>query len=169
MSKKDLQIAHKNSDIKIKKSETEETSTLYEVLKELPKPEASMKLTASQKKWWYWFGLEFISTNQIAKADLIHLQDAAFAMDMKCKLIQLINTENKKSASGVGGVVQKFASGATNITGYQSALKDQIKILDSISEYFGLSIKDRNKIKAVETPGGDQLSLFDEVLKKLHG
>ena len=88
---------------------------------------------------------------------------------MKCKLINLINTENKKSASGVGGIVQKFTSGATNITGYQSALKDQIKILSDVSAHFGLSIKDRNKIKAVETSTGGQLDLFEEVMKKLHG
>jgi hypothetical protein len=169
MSKNNMKVVHQNEELKKPDLETPEASSLYEILKELPKPETSMKLNAAQKKWWYWFGLEFISTNQIAKADLMHLQDAAFAMDMKCKLIHLINTANTKSDSGVGGIVQKFTSGATNITGYQSALKDQIKILDSISEYFGLSIKDRNKIKAVDGPGDNQLNLFDEMMKKLHG
>ena len=146
-----------------------EVQNLYEVLKELPKPETAMKLNASQKKWWYWFGYEFITTEQFTRVDLMHLQDAAVAMDLKCKLISLINQENKKSKNGVGGVVQKFTSGATNITGYQSALKDVIKILDNVSAHFGMSIKDRQKIKATEQISDNQLSLFDQVQKALLG
>lgn len=164
-----MDIVHNNSGNKKQGDKDNEVSSLYQILEKLPKPEASMKLNSAQKKWWYWFGHEFVSTKQFSKVDLIHLQDISVAMDMKCKLINLINVENKKSASGVGGVVQKFTSGATNITGYQSALKDQIKILSDVSAHFGLSIKDRNKIKAVETSKGGQLDLFEEVMKKLHG
>lgn len=143
-----------------------ESSELYEILSRLPKPDVKMKLTSAQKYWWYWFGSEFIKTEQIAKLDLMHLQDAAVAMDMKCKLIKIINEKNKKSESGVGGIVQKFTSGATNITGYQSALKDQIKILDEVSAHFGLSIKDRQRLK-VQKPVDNQLSLFETLANKL--
>ena len=66
-------------------------------------------------------------------------------------------------------MVQKFTSGATNITGYQSALKDVIKILDNVSAHFGMSIKDRQKIKATEQISDNQLSLFDQVQKALLG
>lgn len=167
-----MKIAHKTESL-VNESSSAETpaavSNLYDVLESLPKPETSMKLTASQKRWWYWFGYEFVKTNQFSKVDLIFLQDAAFAMDMKCKLIALINQENKKSASGVGGVVQKFASGATNITGYQSALKDQIKILNEISAHFGLSIKDRKKLGATTSVSDNQLSLFEQMKEMIHG
>lgn len=156
---KSLEV-HKGDDVKKK-----ELDSLYQILNELPKPEAKMKLTDQQKYWWYWFGLEFLTTKQICKLDLIHLQDAAVAMDMKCKLIKIINQKNKDSETGIGGVVQKYQSGATNITGYQSALKDQIKILDDVSAHFGLSIKDRQKLKPAEADDG-QLSLFEKFMKQ---
>ena len=164
-----LEVAHRNSENKKPEIKKEEVSSLYEILKKLPKPEPSMKLNASQKKWWFWFGYEFISTNQFSKVDLIHLQDASVAMDMKCKLINFINTENKTSKTGVGGVVQKFTSGATNITGYQSALKDQIKILDDISAHFGMSAKDRSKLKVTDIIPSNQINLFDQIEEMLNG
>lgn len=139
--------------------------SLYKSLETLPAPDVKMKLTPQQKYWWYWFGIEFVNTNQLSKLDLIHLQDAAVAMDMKCKLIKIINDKNKESLSGVGGIVQKFASGATNITGYQSALKDQIKILEGVSAHFGLSIKDRQKLKVKEVDD-NQLSLFEKFMQQ---
>ena len=84
-------------------------------------------------------------------------------MDARCKAIAEINKKGYK------GLVQTFATGANNVTGHVSIIEKADKHLDSISAHFGLSIKDRNKIKAVEGPDETQLSLFDEVLKKLHG
>jgi hypothetical protein len=158
-----MEVVHQNAENKKPEVKKEEASSLYEILKELPKPEANMKLNASQKKWWYWFGFEFLSTNQFSKVDLIHLQQAAFWMDARCKAIAEINKRGYK------GLVQTFATGATNITGHVSVLEKADKNLDNVSAHFGLSIKDRNKIKAVETPVENQLSLFDKVLKELHG
>lgn len=156
---KELEV-YKGDDIK-----KQESSELYEIISKLPKPDVKMKLTTSQKYWWYWIGNELVKTDQVSKLDLIHLQDAAVAMDMKCKLVKIINEKNRKSESGVGGIVQKFVSGATNITGYQSALKDQIKLLDDISAKFGLSIKDREKLKGKTVDPG-QLDLFSEFMKQ---
>ena len=62
MKNNNLTIAHK-SDGSVEESQNEQP--LYEILKKLPKPEARFKLNASQKKWWYWFGYEFIKTKQI--------------------------------------------------------------------------------------------------------
>lgn len=157
---KDLEV-YKGDGLVKKSSE----DNLYEILKSLPDPDVKMKLTASQKYWWFFFGVEFLSTKQISKLDLIHLQDAAVAMDLKCKIIKVINDKNKASDNGIGGVVQKFPSGATNITGYQSALKDCIKMLDEISSHFGLSIKDRQKLK-VEKADDGQLSLFEKFMQQ---
>jgi phage terminase small subunit len=163
MSKDKMKIVHQNSEIKQGISESEEAAALYEILKELPKPECAMKLSAAQKKWWYWFGNEFVSTKQFSKVDLMHLQQAAFWMDARCKAIAEINKKGYK------GLVQTFATGATNVTGHVSVLEKADKHLDSVSAHFGLSIKDRNKIKAVESSSENQLSLFDEVMQKLHG
>lgn len=162
-----MKVIHSNQEKKTGIPE-EEKSALYDILKELPKPDAKMKLTASQKYWWYWFGAEFVKTKQFTALDLMHLQDAAVAMDMKCKLVKIINDKNRNSKDGVGGVVQRFPSGATNITGYQSALKDEIKILEKISAYFGLSFLDRKKLGEINNADDSQLSLFEQMEKDLH-
>lgn len=158
-----MEIAHKNKgEIKPKEKDAEAV-VLYEVLKKLPKPEVSMKLNASQKKWWYWFGLEFISTDQLTKVDLMHLQQAAFWMDARCQAIKVINDK------GYEGLVQTFKTKATNITGHVSILEKADKHLDSVSAHFGLSIKDRSKLKSVEGPADNQYDLFENILKELHG
>lgn len=158
-----MEVAHKsNGEIKTKENDAE-SAALYEVLKKLPKPEASMKLSRAQKKWWYWFGLEFISTDQLTKVDLIHLQQAAFWMDARCQAIKVINDK------GYEGLVQTFKTKATNITGHVSILEKADKHLDSVSAHFGLSIKDRSKLKNVKTPDSNQYSLFKDIMKELHG
>lgn len=167
MKQNKMKVVHQNTEPK--QVSVEENSSLYEILKELPKPETSLKLSASQKRWWYWFGVEFISTNQFSKMDLMHLQNAAVSMDARCKLIKKINDLNKADEDGVAGWVQVFPSKATNVTGYQTMYEKATKQLDDVSAHFGLSIKDRNKIKAVEGPNDNQLNLFDEMYKKLHG
>lgn len=163
MKQKTMKVVHQNLETIKSVSGPEEVSALYEILKHLPKPEASMKLSAAQKKWWYWFGVEFVSTKQFSKVDLIHLQQAAFWMDARCKAIAEVNKKGYK------GLVQVFEKGYTNITGHVSIIEKADKHLDGVSAHFGLSIKDRNKIKAIEGPGDNQLDLFAEVVKKLHG
>jgi len=158
-----MEVAHKsNGEIKTKENNAE-SAALYEVLKKLPKPEASMKLSRAQKKWWYWFGLEFISTDQLTKVDLIHLQQAAFWMDARCQAIKVINDK------GYEGLVQTFKTKATNITGHVSILEKADKHLDSVSAHFGLSIKDRIKLKNVKTSDSGQYDLFKDMMKELHG
>lgn len=171
MKKQNLEIVHKNQEQQqnvVSDSESKEIENLYEVLKELPKPQ-NMNLTAAQIKWWYWFGLEFVKTKQLTSTDLVHLQNAAVSMDARCKLIKIINAENKKSNNGVGGWVQRFASGATNVTGYQTMYEKATKQLDDISAHFGLSFKDRKKLGAIENANEGQLDLFQEVVNRLHG
>ena len=157
-----MDIVHKNNK-EFVPEKNEENASLYEVLKKLPKPLASMKLNAAQKKWWAWFGLEFLSTKQLTKVDLLHLHEAAFWMDVRCQAIKVVND------LGYKGLVQTFATGATNITGHVSIIEKADKHLDSVSAHFGLSFKDRNKMKSPEVSNANQMSLFDEVLKKLHG
>ena len=162
-----MKIAHKGEGKVRDLQEVKED--LYEVLSELPRPESNLRLSASQKKFWYWFGSEFVKTKQFTKVDLMHLQSAAIWMDARCNVLKKINALNRKDTDGVAGWVQKFASGATNVTGYVTILEKADKHLNDVSAHFGLSIKDRKKLGAVSEAGPEQLDLFDQMLNELHG
>ncbi|AUC13812.1 hypothetical protein BTO06_01005 [Tenacibaculum sp. SZ-18] len=162
MENEKLKVVHSQSSSGRKQELTEKESKLYQVLNELPKPETSMKLNAAQKKWWYWFGYEFVSTKQFSKLDLTHLQKAAFWMDARCKAYAEVNR------LGYRGLVQTFEKGYTNVTGHISIIEKADKHLDEVSAHFGLSIKDRQKLKSIES-GDGQLSLFEKVKEVLHG
>lgn len=149
-----------NQNPKIKPPEKSEE--LYEILKELPKPDARFRLSASQKKWWYWFGAEFISTHQFSQLDLVHLQKAAFWMDARCKAIQVVNQEGYED-----GLVQTFRSGATNISAHVTVIEKADKHLGEVSSHFGLSFKDRKKLNMKTDTG--QLDLFEQFLQKTGG
>lgn len=140
-----------------------EAQELYEVLKDLPKPPSASGLNDNQIMWWYWFGNEFLKTKQFSKLDLTHLQKAAFWMDARCQAIKAVNEKGYN-----GGLVQKFESGATNVSGHVSVIEKADKHLDEVSSHFGLSIKDRQKLKSEEKPDG-QLDLFTSIVNKMYG
>ncbi len=162
MKNKNLSVAHKASG----PVETKTDQPLYEILKSLPKPDAKFKLSASQKKWWYYFGYELVKTRQIVQLDLVHLQNAAVSMDARSRLVNIINQLNQDSENGVGGWVQEYSSGATALTAYQNMYDKATKQLNDVSAHFGLSLKDRSKLNKLEEDSG-QLGLFDQVYKKL--
>jgi len=156
MKNNNLTVAHKaNGPI-----QTNEETSLYEVLKELPKPSPQFKLSSKQKFWWYYFGKEFLHTRQLTLLDLTHLQKAAFWMDARAQAYKEIQTQGYK------GLVQKFPSEATNITGHVSIVEKADKHLDEVSAHFGLSIRDRQKLKTPDAPE-NQLSLFESLAQKL--
>lgn len=151
-----LTVAHKATG----PIQTPEEKTLYDVLKELPKPSAQFKLSAKQKFWWYYFGKEFLKTKQLSLLDLTHLQKAAFWMDARAQAFKEIQN------LGYKGLVQKFHSGATNITGHVSIVEKADKHLDEVSAHFGLSFRDRQKLNITDAPE-NQLSLFETLAQKL--
>lgn len=157
-----MKVVHQNQEVKKEEKPENEKSGLYEVLKELPKPTANMKMNAAQKKWWDWFGSQFVKTNQVSKVDLMHLQQAAFWMDARCKAIYEVNKR------GIKGLVQTFTSGATNVTGYVSIIEKADKHLADVSAHFGLSIKDRKKLDTKTATDPNQLDLLDEINKALN-
>ena len=162
-----MEIAHKG-ERKLRDLQDKE-KVLYEVLNELPKPDAMLKLSASQKKFWYWFGVEFVKTKQFSKVDLMHLHSAAIWMDARCNALKKVNQLNRKDKYGIAGWVQKFSSGATNVTGYVSIMEKADKHLNDVSAHFGLSLRDRKKIGAVTEGNKGQLSMYEELFKQLHG
>jgi hypothetical protein len=151
-----LTIAHKADGPIV----ADQEKKLYDILSKLPSPKKEFNLTKSQRKWWYWFGREFISTRQLSLLDLTHLQKAAFWMDARCQAYAEI------SELGYKGLVQRFPSGATNITGHVSVIEKADKNLDDVSSHFGLSIRDRQKLKN-QKEDTNQLSLFETVMQKL--
>lgn len=166
MKDSNLEIVHSSSG-KPKKEQTAEEKQLYNVLEKLPGPKKEMNLSKDQRKWWYWFGKEFLTTKQLAQSDLMHLQDAAIWMDARSKAISKINALNAKDPDGVKGWVQTFQNGANNVTGYVSILDKAAKHLDDVSAHFGLSIKDRQKIKA-PTANPNQLDMFSVIAEQLN-
>ena len=150
-NKNNLNVVHKSEGA----ITTEEDHALYQILKKLPSPDVKFKLSAAQKKWWYYFGLEFISTSQIAKLDLIHLQKAAFWMDARCQAIKQIQLRGY-----TGGLVQIFASGANNVSAHVTIIEKADKHLDEVSAHFGLSIKDRQKLAGATSEDPDQLNFL---------
>lgn len=165
MKDNNLEVVHSSSG-KQKKEQTTEEKQLYNVLEKLPGPKKEMNLSKEQRKWWYWFGKEFLTTKQLAQSDLIHIQNAAIWMDARSKAISKINAINAKDPDGIKGWVQTFQNGANNVTGYVSILDKAAKHLDDVSAHFGLSIKDRQKLKPAEV-NDNQYSLFETVLAQL--
>jgi phage terminase small subunit len=159
MEKGVMDVVHKGKAVDL----IVDDKKLYEVLKKLPSPEASMKLTRSQKKWWIWFGVELVSTKEISKLDLIHLQKASFWMDARCQAYKEISDKGYS-----GGLVQKFQSGATNVSGHVSIVEKADKHLDEVSAHFGLSILDRGKLKVSNEQPDNQLNLFEQLQKALN-
>jgi phage terminase small subunit len=153
---KNLEV-HKGENI-IKSNEKSEG--LYKILEQLPDPPAQANLSDGAKFWWYWLGKEFVATRKISNLDLTHLQSAAFWLDQRCQAIGEI-----KRKGYYGGTIQVFQSGAQNITGHMTVVKDADKALDNISSHFGLSLRDRKKLQ-VEDKDPDQMDLFAAFLNK---
>ncbi|MFD0763002.1 P27 family phage terminase small subunit [Lutibacter aestuarii] len=161
-----MEIVHSSSG-SVKKDATLEEKQLYEILEKLPSPKNEMNLTKDQRKWWYWFGKQFLTTKQFTQLDLMHLQTAAVSMDKRSKIIAKINKLNLlDKEDGVAGWVQVFENKTNNVTGYSTVYKQATEELDKVSAHFGLSIKDRQKLKVTEADNG-QLSLWDKVLEQL--
>jgi len=160
--KTDLKVAHKKGG-NILHASTEE-ARLYEALKKIPRPPKFFNLSKDQTVAWYWFGKEFLKTRNFSKLDLIHLQKAAFWLDTRNKNIAKVNDLNSKDPDGTAGNVQVFRNGTNNFNSYYLVVKDADKALESISAHFGLSFKDRQKLKA-PTTDPNQLDMFSKFLE----
>nr|WP_299385565.1 P27 family phage terminase small subunit [Allomuricauda sp.] len=154
-----MDIAHKNKEGVV--SIAPENKELYDVLEKLPRPKKDMKLTKEQKRWWTWFGVEFLKTKQLSELDLVHLQKAAFWMDLRSQAYEIITEKGYK-----GGVVQTYSTGAQQISPHLTVVEKADKALDDISAHFGLSIKDRHRLKKTEKIDPGQLDLFEAYMKK---
>jgi len=156
-----MKVIHKNKNETLKEKKEE----LYEMLNSVPAPSSRFNLNTSQKYWWYWFGRELVKTKSFAKLDQIHLSSAAYWLDTRNLALSFINKENNKDPEKpLAGVVQTFKGGSTNVSAYVSLVSKADKALNSISEHFGLSLRDRNKLMKEQKVDPDQYNLFQDFL-----
>lgn len=127
---------------------TGKNQQLYDVLDKLPAPMAKFELTKDQKFWYKYFGEQLIGSKKLTKPDLVHLHRLATTIDYYIQAEAEINSRGFH-----GGLIQTFATGATNVSGYVTIREKMIKDMDELSKHFGFSFKDRNKL--VDVPKGD--------------
>jgi phage terminase small subunit len=142
----------------------EVNKNLYEILKTLPTPNSKITMSKDQVYWYKYFGQQLVDTRKLTKPDLIHLIRLSKSVDY------YIQAENKISELAFeGGLIQKFSSGATNVSAYVTIREKMIKEIDELSKHFGFSFKDRSKlIEHKETDSG-QGDLFKDFLNANHG
>ena len=132
---------------------------LYPILKKLPAPMKKMNLSKEQCYWYNYYGQLLVDSNKLTSPDLLHLHQLARSVDY------LLLAEFKINEKGYnGGLVQTFASGASNVSGHVTLREKMLKEIDNYSKHFGFSFKDRMKIQEPEKET-NQLSLWE--LEKL--
>lgn len=137
---------------------------LYQILDKLPAPSSKFNLSKDQKYWYEYYGQQLIDTQKLTKPDLIHLLQLATAIDYYLK-----NEEEIKSRDFIGGVVQVFKGGASNVSGFISARKHFIGEINGLSKHFGFSFSDRSKLNENKEPNENQTDLFNDFKNAKHG
>lgn len=147
------------------KDKQKKKNELFAMLDNLPKPPVQFKLNAAQKFWWNYVGKVLVETNQFAKLDLIHLQSAAYWLDVRCRMIAIQNLKNKGASPGTApGNIQTFKTGAQQVSVYEILIEKADKALLKLSLHFGLSIYDRNKLTSPPEVDPDQTDLFKDFM-----
>ena len=141
----------------IKGDGLEKSNELYQALNKLPAPISRFNLNTDQKHWYKHFGKELLSTNQLAKVDLIHLHKLAVAVDIYTQAVAAMNEKGYN-----GGIIQTFTTGAAQISPHITAQEKAIKQIDDVSKHFGFSFRDRFKLEKPNQDDPAQTSLFDK-------
>lgn len=141
----------------------EVNKNLYEILKKLPAPMSKMDLSDNQKFWYKYFGQILIDSKKLTKPDLIHLHSLARSVDY---YLQAESEINKRGYTG--GLVQIFATGASNVSGHVTLREKMLKEIDNASKHFGFSFKDRMKLNE-SSEQSTQLSLFEKEMFAKNG
>ena len=134
---------------------------LYDILDKLPSPNAKFNLTKEQKFWYKFFGEQLVDSKKLTKPDLVHLHRLSTTVDYYIQAEAEINSRGFQ-----GGLIQTFATGATNVSGYVTIREKMIKDMDELSKHFGFSFKDRNKLVDVKTSDPAQGDLFSGFLNQ---
>lgn len=132
-----------------------ENQNLYAVLEKLPAPMKRFSLSKNQNFWYNHIGKILVETKKLTAPDLIHLHAFARSIDY------YLQAEEKIAEKGYGGLVQTFASGASNVSGHITLREKMLKEIDNFSKHFGFSFKDRQKLNE-PTQQTNQLTLWEK-------
>lgn len=142
----------------------EVNDNLYEILKKLPPVPKKITLTTDQKFWYKYFGDQLVNSNKLTKPDIIHLVRLAKSVDYYVQAEREI-----EAREFIGGLVQVYKGGATNISGFMVVREKMLKDIDELSKHFGFSFKDRSKLKEAPTSDPAQLDVFNQFANQKQG
>lgn len=125
---------------------------------------APIELNDNAKKI-YTAVLGLLIKNEVATTlDTYSIAMLAFWME----LFENVSQNAPKDKNSKSPWIQQFKSGATNITGFFSVLKEADSKVQSYMKKLGLSIKDREMITAfMETKNENEEDPFDLMMKKI--
>lgn len=134
-----------------------------EYLERLPNPGVlGSTMSDKARKIYRHFGKVLLTTGRLSNLDLGNLVQLAVAWE---KFLWAESEMAKKNDDEFGsGFIQKYSSGATNITTeFSISEKSQDQIL-KLSKLFGLSMKDRHgMLEYLRQSDANQTSLWDEL------
>lgn len=142
----------------------EANKNLYEILTKLPSPNGKFELTKDQEYWYKYYGQQLVDTKKLTKPDLFHLHQLAVSIDRYIQAEKFIQEKGF-----IGGVIQEFKGGATNISGFMTVREKMVKEINELSKHFGFSFKDRSKLVEVKSTDPAQGDLFNDFLNAKHG
>lgn len=122
-------------------------------------------LTDSAKKHWKFMGNVLAKNDRMKETYLNALEIYAEAMAQFQFANEAIKQKNKENYGT--GYIQKFASGASNISTELSLRNNASDILFKCFKQFGLDPKSDKDLKASGDPA--QTSLFEEIMKMKNG
>lgn len=120
------------------------------------------ELDTTQKRYYQQVGKVLVKADRLKATFLPALKILAVNLGMYHFAISEINKANK-TATG-SGYIQKFSSGAANITPYVTLKKSAEDRIMQCLKQFGMDPKSDKDLGANDS---GQLSLFEEVMKKL--
>ena len=126
---------------------------------ELPKPPNWFNATAKTKKIYKEVGSHLVETKKLQKFDAYALMLLASALEQYSWALNAINEKNKTAPGS--GYIQKFKSGAENISTELSVKRDAYKQIIELAGKFGLTIKDRAAMGRNGHAAQTELPLFE--------
>lgn len=150
--------------MKVLKNETAKVLPLNggsDILSELPKP--SVYLNASAKKHFQNFGKTLIAAKQLKSIHIPALEILAENYAQWEWAVRSIKDKNKDKSDE--GYIQRFKSGAENVSVYVTLKRDAEKqIMQSIKQ-FGLDPRSEKELKTDHNTG--QLELFEGLMSSM--
>ena len=120
-------------------------------------------MTDRAKKIYRYWAQKLISTKRLTEIDLPNLVALANSWDQYLWSLEAMAEKNGERMGA--GYMQKFKSGATNITTEYSIMEKSLDQITKLSKIFGLSFRDRHAIASFfDDVDPNQTNLLDELM-----